>query len=106
MVGMAIYSGRMQGKTLDLSHVTLRLDDDNRLRLFAGPVAVGSWPMHRVSAERVSIYRFALDIDGEDFEFFPDDPIGFSDDIGAVVDLTRTSRFNLKKAIERTAKQA
>lgn len=99
---MAIYEGRMQGETLDLSHVVLRLDDDKRLRIFAGPVAVGSWPMSRVSAERTSIYRFALDIDGESFEFFPEDPLGFSEAIGAVIDLTRTSRFSLKEAIERT----
>lgn len=93
----------MQGETLDLSHVTLRLDDDGRMRIFAGPVAVGSWPMSRVSAERTSIYRFALNIDGEQFEFFPEDPLGFSDDIGAVVDLTRGSRFSLKQRIERSS---
>jgi hypothetical protein len=36
------------------------------------------------------------------FEFFPEDPLGFSEAVGAVIDLTRTSRFSLKEAIERT----
>ena len=99
---MDIYEGRMRGASLELSYVTLRLDDDKRLRIFAGPVEVGSWSMSRVSAERTSIYRFSLDIDGEMFEFFPEDPLGFSDAIGAVIDLTRTSRFSLKEAIERS----
>jgi hypothetical protein len=99
---MATYEGRMRGEKLGLSHVVLRLDDDQRLRIFTGPVAVGSWPMTRVSAERTSIYRFSLDIDGEVFEFFPEDPLGFSEAIGAVIDLTPTSRFSLKEAIERS----
>lgn len=101
--GMPQYLGRMQGDSLELSYVTLHLDDDERLRIFAGRVAVGSWPMAKVKAERTSIYRFELDIDGEMFEFLPEDPSGFSDNIGAFVDLTSAGRFGLKDRIAKAS---
>ncbi len=103
---MAQFSGRMQGENLELTNVILQFDEDRRLRVLAGRIAVGSWAMHKVKAERSTIYRFDLDIDGDGYEFFPDDPLGFSEAIGAVVDLTDNGgRFGLKariaKAIER-----
>jgi len=98
---MAQFSGRLQGPKLEPSSVVIDIGD-GRFRVAAGRIHIGSWPLEKISAERTSIYRFALDIDGDRFEFSPDDPSTFSDSMGAVVDLTEsTGRFGLKARIER-----
>jgi len=77
---------------------------DGRFRVSAGRMQIGSWPIDKISTERTSIYRFDIDIDGDLFEFSPEDPSAFSDAVGAVVDLTESKgRFGLKARIERAA---
>lgn len=77
---------------------------DNRFRISAGRMQLGSWSLEKIHAERTSIYRFELDIDGDQFQFFPDDPSAFSHAVGAVIDLTESKgRFGLKARIERMA---
>ena len=77
---------------------------DGRLRIVAGRRHMGSWALSHVSAQRTSVYRFALEIDGDRLEFFPEDPSEFSDDVGAVVDLTeKKGRYGLKARIEDAA---
>lgn len=98
--GMAQFTGRLQGPELEPSTVLIDISD-RRLRVIAGRIPLGSWAMEQVEAERTSIYRFKLDIDGDTFEFHPDDPSSFSDAVGAVIDLTEPrSRFGLKERIE------
>jgi len=100
---MAHFKGRLQGPSLDPTTVVIEIDED-RFRVSAGRTHIGSWGIKRISAERTSIYRFDLDIDGDPFDFFPEDPSAFSDSVGAVIDLTDTTgRFGLKARIERTA---
>jgi hypothetical protein len=100
---MAQFTGRLQGAKLEPSTVLIDIDD-GRFRVSAGRRQLGSWPLERIKAERTSIYRFALDIGGEHFDFSPDDPSNFSNEIGAVVDITETkSRFGLRERIERAA---
>lgn len=77
---------------------------DGRFRVSAGRLHVGSWALSTITAERTSIYKFSLDIGGEHFDFYPDDPSTFSDTIGAIIDLTEPrSRFGLRQRIERSA---
>lgn len=100
---MSRYLGRLQSADLEPSYVTIEVSD-GRLRIVAGRRHLGSWPLERISAERTSPYRLALRIDGDEFEFFPEDPKGFSDAVGAVIDLReRTGRFGLKARIEQAA---
>lgn len=100
---MAQFTGRLQGSELEPSRVTIEMSD-GRMRIMAGNTPIGSWPMDRISTERTSIYRFALHIADEDFEFYPDDPTTFSDVFDAVVDLTSSrGRFGLRERIERAA---
>ena len=88
---------------MDPTTVVIEIEDD-RFRVSAGRTHIGSWAIKRISAERTSIYRFDLDIDGDPFDFFPEDPSAFSDSFGSVIDLTDTmGRFGLKARIERTA---
>jgi hypothetical protein len=57
--------------------------------------------MEAIEIHRTSVYRFAFEIEGDSFEFFPDDPSAFSNAVGAIVDLTETKgRFGLKARIE------
>ncbi len=97
---MAYYSGRLQGPRLEPTAVTVEVDD-GRLRIVAGRRHMGSWPLTTMEIHRTSIYRFAFEIEGDTFEFFPDDPSAFSDAAGAVVDLTgREGRYGLKARIQ------
>jgi len=100
---MAQYTGRLQGTNLDPTTVLIDISD-GRFRVSAGRMQIGSWPIEKISAERTSIYRFDVDIDGDRFDFTPEDPSAFSDAVGAVVDLTKpVGRFGLKARIERAA---
>jgi hypothetical protein len=100
---MAQFTGRLQGPTLEPSSVLIDISD-GRFRISAGRRHLGSWSLTTVKAERTSIYKFGLDIAGEHFEFYPDDPSTFSDSVGAVIDLTEPKpRFGLRQRIERAA---
>lgn len=100
---MAQFTGKLQGTQLESSTVLIDVSD-GRLRVSTGKVQFGSWRLDEIHAERTSIYRFSLDIAGDQFDFFPEDPSTFSDAVGAVVDLTETKgRFGLKARIEQVA---
>lgn len=98
---MATYTGRLQSETLQPSFVTIEIDE-GRFRVVAGRRHMGSWSLDQIKADRTSVYRFALTIEGDEFEFFPEDPSSFSDAVGAVIDLReRSGRFGLKARIEK-----
>jgi hypothetical protein len=100
---MAQFKGRLQGAGLEPSRVLIDIGE-GRFRVSTGRLHVGSWALERVSAERTSIYRFALNIAGEEFDFYPEDPTTFSDAIGAFIDLTESKgRFGLRQRIENAA---
>lgn len=100
---MAQFKGRLQGPELEPSTVLIDIGD-GRFRVSAGRIHIGSWALERITAERSSIYKFDLDIGGDRFEFYPEDPSTFSDTIGAFIDLTEPrTRFGLKARIERAS---
>ena len=100
--GMASFTGRLQGPNLVPSNVLIDIGD-GRFRVSAGRKHVGSWALERITAERTSIYKFDLHIEGEHFDFYPDDPSTFSDAIGAIIDLTEPKgRFGLRQRIEKS----
>ncbi len=97
---MTFYAGRLKAIRLEPTAVTIEVAD-GRFRVVAGKRHLGSWPMETLEIHRTSVYRFAFEIDGDSFEFFPEDPSAFSDAVGAVVDLTESKgRFGLKARIE------
>lgn len=97
---MGYFTGRLEGSAIDPNRVLIHIGD-GRLRISAGRLHVGSWSLEDVQAERTTIYKFTLDLAGHQFHFFPDDPSRFSDDIGAVIDLTEpAARFGLKARID------
>jgi hypothetical protein len=102
---MAQFTGRLQSESLVPTTVWIDIGE-GRLRISAGRRHLGSWPLDGVKAERTSIYKFSLDIQGERFEFYPDDPSTFSDSIGAIIDLTESKgRFGLRERIQKTYTQ-
>ncbi len=97
---MADYPGRLSGPSLEPTDVTMEVKH-NTLRIVAGRRDIGSWPLSAVTVQRTSVYRFTLRIDGETLEFFPGDPLEFSDEVGAVIDLTaKSGRYGLKTRIQ------
>jgi hypothetical protein len=100
---MTQFTGRLQGRDLEPSRVTIDIADE-RFRVTVGKTHLGSWPIRLIKAERTSIYRFDLTIEGDRFEFMPDDPSTFSNMVGAFIDLTDSAgRFGLKARIQRVA---
>ena len=100
---MADYSGRLHGRSLESTYVTLEVAD-SWLRIVAGRRQLGSWPLSAVTVQRTSVYRFTLWIDGGSLEFLAEDPLEFSDEVGAVVDLTaKKGRYGLKARIQDAA---
>lgn len=69
--------------------------DDDWIRIVAGYRRLGAWQKDALVCQRVTVFRFQLDLDGVTHTFTPDDPAGFSESIGAVVDLRPKSRFGL-----------
>jgi hypothetical protein len=71
------------------------LVDGEWVRIVAGHRRLGAWPLNQVACERVTVFRFLLRLENEEFTFAPDDPRGFSEAMGAVVDLRPRARFGL-----------
>lgn len=97
---MAFFQGRLRARRLEPTAVTIEIAED-RFRVVAGRRHLGSWPLDRLVINRTSVYRFAFDIEGDSFEFFPEDPSAFSNAAGAIIDLTeKKGRFGLKERIQ------
>ena len=97
---MAFFQGRLRAQRLEPTAVTIEIAED-RFRVVAGRRHLGSWPLASLVINRTSVYRFAFDIEGDSFEFFPEDPSAFSNAAGAIIDLTeKKGRFGLKERIQ------
>lgn len=79
--------------------VNVGLDDD-WIRIWNAHKRIGSWRIAEVACERVTVFRFTLDLDGIVHTFTPDDPGGFAGAIGAIIDLRPTSRFGLGERVK------
>lgn len=74
--------------------------EDGRVRIWTDRRRIVSWVQTQVKCERNSVFRFDLSDGLATYEFHPADPAGFSDAIGAVVDLRAPkSRFGLADRI-------
>ncbi len=81
--------------------VIIQIDGD-RCRFMAGRRRLGSYELDKVNCERVSPFRFRLTVESEELYFSPVDPTGFSNAIGAVVDLRAATRFGLAERLRQT----
>lgn len=69
--------------------------DGDWIRIWNEHKRVGAWPVEDIQCERVTVFRFQLTLDGIVHTFQPEDPGGFADSVGAIIDLRPTSRFGL-----------
>lgn len=74
--------------------VTVQIED-NWVRIFNAHKRYGAWMSDDLNVQRITVFRFQMELDGVLHNFTPDDPNGFSDAVGAVIDLRRTTRFGL-----------
>ena len=69
--------------------------DGDWIRIWNEHKRVGAWPVEDVQCERVTVFRFQLTLDGIVHTFQPEDPGGFAESAGAIIDLRATHRFGL-----------
>ncbi len=93
---MAVYEGTLAPHLGSGEPARVRfVVDDGWVRVVVGYRPLGTWRVNDIDCERVSLTRFTVKLDTDVYTFIPDDPTGFSDAIGAVVDLRPTARFGL-----------
>ncbi len=93
---MAVYEGTLAPHLMEGDPTRARfVVDDGWVRVVVGHRPLGTWRVSDIECERVTLTRFSVKLNGDAYTFMPDDPGGFSDDIGAVVDLRPTARFGL-----------
>jgi hypothetical protein len=76
------------------THVTVQVEND-WVRIYSEHKRFGAWSAADLNVERLTVFRFQLSLDGVIHTFTPDDPNGFSEAVGAVIDLRPKSRFGL-----------
>jgi hypothetical protein len=69
--------------------------DGDWIRIWNEHKRVGAWPVADIQCERVTVFRFQLTLDAIVHTFHPEDPGGFAESVGAIIDLRPTSRFGL-----------
>lgn len=79
--------------------VTINVDDE-WARFFAGPKRMGAWRLADLRTERMTVFRFKMHLDSAEYVFVPDDPAGFSEAMGAVIDLRPKARFGLGERVK------
>jgi hypothetical protein len=92
---MQTFRGRMVSHGGGEPFVAVVTVDEEWVRIVSGHRRLGAWARETLNTQRVTVFRFQLDLDGSPHTFTPDDPAGFSDAVGAVVDLRPKSRFGL-----------
>lgn len=102
---MSLFQGRLNAHPNGEPFTASVLVEDGRARIWSGHRRIGVWEVDALRCERVGVFKFHLILDGVTHVFVPDDPAGFADAVGAVVDLRPTSRFGLGERVK-AAKEA
>ncbi len=96
---MSVFNGLLQRGVSAPERASVQFDD-GRCRVWNDRRRIGSWDTADVQTERVGVSRFRMKSGEVEFFFSPDDPAGFSEEAGAVVDLrAKTGRFGLAERI-------
>lgn len=104
---MRNFKGQIASHVTGDQYVATIAVDGEMVRIWNDHKRVGAWPVQDVKCERVTVFRFQLHLDGVLHTFQPDDPGGFAESVGAIIDLRPKTRFGLgprvKKAKEELA---
>jgi len=66
---------------------------------------IGSWPVGEAKFERLSLREFEFSVSEQHWVFVSDDPAGFADAVGVVVDLRPTARFGLGERVRQAREE-
>lgn len=99
------FKGQLTSHTTGDQFVAMVAVDGEMVRIWNEHKRVGAWPLGDVNCERVTVFRFQLTLDDVVHTFQPDDPAGFADSLGTVIDLRPTTRFGLGPRVQ-AAKEA
>jgi hypothetical protein len=103
---MGVFQGQLHRGDDPPQRAVLQIED-GRCRLLNDRRRIASWDLAEIQAERVGVFRFQIKAPDMTFDFHPSDPSGFSDAIGAVVDLRVTkSRFGLAERVRQAQQGA
>ena len=93
---MTRHSGILQRPHSADTNVVLQVSD-GKLTLVATPGRwMGAWRLEELEFERLTMREFAFPVNGETWTFNSDNPVGFAEAVGVVVDLRPTKgRFGL-----------
>jgi hypothetical protein len=89
------FKGQLSSHERDDQYVATVAVDGELVRIWNDHKRIGAWPVEEVNCERVTVFRFQLTLDGVVHTFQPDDPAGFAESVGAIIDLRPTYRFGL-----------
>jgi hypothetical protein len=99
------FKGQMASHTTgDHYHATVAVDGE-MVRIWNDHKRVGAWPVGDVNCERVTVFRFHLTLDGVVYTFQPEDPGGFANEVGAIIDLRPTTRFGLGPRVQKAKEE-
>lgn len=103
---MGVFQGQLHRGDDPPQRAVLQIED-GRCRLLNDRRRIASWDLEEIQAERIGVFRFKIKAPDMIFDFQPIDPSGFSDAIGAVVDLRATrSRFGLAERVRQAQQGA
>lgn len=94
------FKGQMTSHTTGDQYIAMIAVDGEMVRIWNDHKRVGAWPVEDVNCERVTVFRFQMTLDEVLHTFQPDDPAGFADSVGTVIDLRPTSRFGLGPRVQ------
>ena len=103
---MQNFKGQMFPHGTEAQYTATIAVDGEWVRVWNEHKRVGAWPVKSVNCERVTVFRFQLILDEVLHTFQPEDPAGFADGIGAVIDLRPTSRFGLGARVKAAKEEA
>lgn len=92
---MLNFKGQLTSHTSGDQYMAMIAVDGEMVRIWNEHKRIGAWKVEDVNCERVTVFRFQLTLDEVVHTFQPDDPAGFAESVGPVIDLRPTSRFGL-----------
>ena len=100
-MGMTRFSGVLQRPNSADTNVLIQVSD-GKCTVVASPGRwIGAWPLEKLIFERRGPREFTFPANGQEWTFISDNPAGFSEAVGVMVDLRpTTSRFGLGERVK------
>ena len=98
---MTRFSGVLHRPDSAETNVLIQISDGKCTIVAAPGRWIGAWPLEKMTFERQTVREFTFSAHGQEWTFVSDNPVGFSEAVGVVVDLRPTvSRFGLGERVK------